>query len=231
MIVKNSPEISVLLSTYNNESKIESSVKSILSQSYNDFELLIINDASDDRTLKKIKQFDDKRIRLFENKSNIGLTKSLNILLGKARGKYIARQDADDVSLKERFKIQKNYLVTKKLQFCSTRAMSIGGNKKIPGLSFHLPDKLLFKYKNPHIHGTIFLEKTILDVVGGYDENFYFAQDFKLYQDLLRKNIKLARLSDVLYLLNTSNNISTNKKIEQKYYFECAKNNLIPKVK
>ena len=78
---------------------------------------MIIDDASDDMTLKKIKQFDDKRLRLFENKSNLGLTKSLNILLSKSRGKYIARQDADDVSLKERFKIQKNYLVTKNFSF------------------------------------------------------------------------------------------------------------------
>ncbi len=228
MIIKNSPEISVLLSTYNNQNSIESSIKSILNQSHTDFELLIIDDASNDMTLKKIKQFDDKRLRLFENKSNLGLTKSLNILLDKSRGRFIARQDADDVSLKERFKIQKNYLETKKLQFCSTRAMSIEGSKKIPGLSFYLPDKLLFKYKNPHIHGTIFLEKKILDNVGGYDENFYFAQDFKLYNDLLRKNIKLARLNKVLYLLNTSNNISTYKKNEQKYYFECVKNNITP---
>ena len=141
MIIKNSPEISVLLSTYNNQNSIESSIKSILNQSHTDFELLIIDDASNDMTLKKIKQFDDKRLRLFENKSNLGLTKSLNILLDKSRGRFIARQDADDVSLKERFKIQKNYLETKKLQFCSTRAMRIEGSKKIPGLSFYLPDK------------------------------------------------------------------------------------------
>ena len=59
--IKNTPEISVLLSTYNNQSSIENSIKSILSQSYNDFELLIINDASNDRTLKKIKQFENVR--------------------------------------------------------------------------------------------------------------------------------------------------------------------------
>ena len=70
------------------------------------------------------------------------------------------------------------------------------------------------------------MEKKILEEVGGYDENFYFAQDFKLYCDLIKKNIKLTRVNKILYLMNTKNNISNKNKDEQKYYFECAKNKL-----
>ena len=230
MSYKHTPEISVLLSTHNNENSINNSIKSIIDQSFEDFELLIINDASEDTTLKKLKNFDDKRIKIFNNRSNLGLTKSLNILLSKSSGKYIARQDADDISLKDRFIIQKEYIQNNNLKFCSARARDIYNNKKVPCVSFYIPDKLLFKYKNPHIHGTLFMEKEVLEGVGGYDENFYFAQDFKLYCDLIKKNVKLARINSILYLMNTKDNISNKNKDEQKYYFECAKNNILPKV-
>ena len=230
MSYNNTPEISVLLSTHNNENSINNSIKSIINQSFEDFELLIMNDASDDTTLKELKNFDDKRIKIFNNRSNLGLTKSLNLLLAKSSGKYIARQDADDISLKDRFKIQKKYIKKNNFKFCSARARSMHSNKKIPGVSFYIPEKVLFKYKNPHIHGTLFMEKKILEEVGGYDENFYFAQDFKLYCDLIKKNIKLARINKILYLMNTKDNISNKNKDEQRYYFECAKNNILPKV-
>ena len=108
MSYNNTPEISVLLSTHNNENSINNSIKSIINQSFEDFELLIMNDASDDTTLKELKKFDDKRIKIFNNRSNLGLTKSLNLLLAKSSGKYIARQDADDISLKDRFKIKRD---------------------------------------------------------------------------------------------------------------------------
>lgn len=230
MSYNNTPEISVLLSTHNNENSINNSIKSIINQSFEDFELLIMNDASDDTTLKELKNFDDKRIKIFNNRSNLGLTKSLNLLLAKSSGKYIARQDADDISLKDRFKIQKKYIKNNNLKFCSARARSMHSNKKIPGVSFYIPEKVLLKYKNPHIHGTLFMEKKILEEVGGYDENFYFAQDFKLYCDLIKKNIQLARINKILYLMNTKDNISNKNKDEQRYYFECAKNNILPKV-
>ena len=230
MSYNNTPEISVLLSTHNNENSINNSIKSIINQSFEDFELLIMNDASDDTTLKELKNFDDKRIKIFNNRSNLGLTKSLNLLLAKSSGKYIARQDADDISLKDRFKIQKKYIKKNNFKFCSARARSMHSNKKIPGVSFYIPEKVLFKYKNPHIHGTLFMEKKILEEVGGYDENFYFAQDFKLYCDLIKKNIKLARINKILYLINTKDNISNKNKDEPRYYFECAKNNILPKV-
>ena len=85
------------------------------------------------------------------------------------------------------------------------------------------------KYKNPFIHGTLIISKKILNGLGNYDENFYFAQDYKLMKDFLNEGYKVRSLSKTLYNLNTENNISQNNKKEQKYYFECARKNLKPK--
>lgn len=228
MTNKNLPETSVLLSTYNNESTIANAVESILKQTYEDFELLIVDDSSSDRTKKILKEFDDSRIKIFNNKNNIGLTKSLNLLIRNARGKFLARQDGDDFSLTKRLSIQREFLSNTNYKICSTRARVISTQKKIPGYSHFLPQHLLFKFKNPHIHGSLFMEKSIIDLVGGYDENFYYSQDYKLYCDLRKINVVIKRINNVLYYLNTEGNISSIKKEKQSYYFECAKKNRIP---
>ena len=108
----NSQKVSILLSVYNAESSIESSIKSILSQTYKNFELLIMDDHSSDKTLKiceKMRSI-DSRITLFKNSINLGLTKSLNILALNSNGAYIARQDADDISLNQRIEKQLTFL-------------------------------------------------------------------------------------------------------------------------
>ena len=97
--------ISVLMSVYNGEKLLPRSIESILSQTHSDFEFLILNDGSVDRTesiLNKFRDLDD-RIKIFKNEKNLGLTKSLNQLIKISSGQIIARQDHDDVSLKNRF--------------------------------------------------------------------------------------------------------------------------------
>ena len=109
--------VSVILSAYNAEKTINTAVESILSQSYDNFEFLILDDASTDNTFKIIESLsrEDKRIRIFRNTFNLGLTKSLNLLLNEANSDLIARQDADDKSYKFRFQKQLEYLTKKKL--------------------------------------------------------------------------------------------------------------------
>ncbi len=96
-------EISVIMAAYNDDKNITKSIESILDQSFDKFEFIIINDASTDNTGKIIEKFSqhDKRITVLENDKNIGLTKSLNKVIKIAKGKYIARQDSDDISLPE----------------------------------------------------------------------------------------------------------------------------------
>src|SRR3990170_6306785 len=100
------PEITVLMSVYNGERFLREAIESILNQTYRDFEFLIINDGSTDSSREIILSYNDPRIRLIDNELNIGLTRSLNKGLRLARGKYIARQDADDISFRKRLEKQ-----------------------------------------------------------------------------------------------------------------------------
>lgn len=104
------PEISVLLSVYNGEEYIQETIESILNQSFQDFEFIIIDDGSTDNTLSVIQSFSDPRIRLFKLGENRGVAKALNFGLQHIRGKYIAKADADDLYSSDRLAIQKKFL-------------------------------------------------------------------------------------------------------------------------
>ena len=151
------------------------------------------------------------------------LTKSLNILVNSCAGSIIARQDADDTSLPHRIEIQLKILQSYSLDFCSSRAIVKNSKKRIPNLSYYLPKKQLLKFKNPFIHGTLMIKKDILLEVGGYDENFYYAQDYKLMKKLISKNYNYRMIKSPLYILNTEDNISTLKKNEQRKYANDVK--------
>ena len=99
--------ISVIMSTYNNQSSVGYAIESVLNQTYKDIELLIMNDGSIDNTKEVLgKYLDNEKVKVFTNKENIGLTKSLNILINESKGNFIARQDSDDISLDSRLEKQ-----------------------------------------------------------------------------------------------------------------------------
>ncbi|HKQ33129.1 MAG TPA: glycosyltransferase family A protein, partial [Thermodesulfobacteriota bacterium] len=100
------PKVTVLMTVYNGEKFLNEAIDGILNQTFRDFEFLIINDGSTDGSREIIKSYKDPRINLVDNESNIGLTASLNRGLSLAGGEYIARQDADDISLPERLEKQ-----------------------------------------------------------------------------------------------------------------------------
>ena len=122
------PFLSVIIPTYNSSNFIEDTIQSILDQSYKNFELLILDDCSQDDTFEKIKNFKDKRIRLLKNEFNRGYVFSLNKLISISKGDFIVRNDHDDISIKKkqrfiymwrsnrnnRIKIKKNKLSHKK---------------------------------------------------------------------------------------------------------------------
>ncbi|MCF0062683.1 glycosyltransferase family 2 protein [Dyadobacter chenwenxiniae] len=101
------PEISVIMPVYNGALFLDDAIQSILDQTFTDFELIIINDGSVDRTEEIIQSYHDPRIIYVKNPSNLRLIKTLNRGVKMARGKYIARMDADDISLPERFALQR----------------------------------------------------------------------------------------------------------------------------
>lgn len=217
--------VSVLLSTYNSEESIGESIESLLSQTYKNLEILISDDGSTDSTKEICKKFQlkDERILFSSNKKNIGLTKSLNNLAQKASGSLIARHDADDISLPYRIEEQIEFMKKKKLDAVTTRSLVKQNNKKRPGISFYIPDKLLINRKNPFIHGTLIIKKNVFQEIGYYDERFYYAQDYKLFYDLLNKGYKVKTLNKALYILNTENNISSENLERQNYYADCVR--------
>lgn len=225
--------VSVIMPCFNCEKTVAASIESILNQTYQNIEILIIDDGSKDNTYEILKKFQSKHknIRLFKNQDNLGLTKSLNILIEESKGEYIARQDSDDISVIDRISLQYEFMEQKELDFCSSRATILYSGKKIPRSSHYLPKKIVMKFKNPFIHGTLFIKKSILLDVGKYDENFYYAQDYKLMKTLIDNNYKFKIFRKPLYELNMENNISTNKRSEQSYYANCVKKNMIPELK
>ena len=118
-------KISVIMSVYNDENNVEDAIQSIINQTYQDFELLIMDDCSEDMTGKICKEYEKnfENIKIYKNSKNLGLTKSLNILISKSSGEYIARQDSDDISLRSRFENQIDYIESEKLDGCSTLSL------------------------------------------------------------------------------------------------------------
>jgi len=224
--------ISVILSVFNGEKHIANAIESVLNQSFEDFEFLILDDASTDNTYNIIKSYQniDKRIELLKNNSNIGLTKSLNTLISKAKYEYIARQDADDLRLVERFSSQLTVINSGDYDAVTTRAIIKGENTYTPNYSYYLPRRFVMKIKNPFIHGSLMIKKTVLYDLGKYNEKFYYAQDYKLMSDLVKKNYKTKIIKEPLYVLNQKNNISTNFKNSQEYFANCVKKNIDPEI-
>ena len=222
--------VSFIMSTYNSEETVSQSIESMLNQTYENIEILIMDDFSNDNTYKICENYSrtNENIFLFRNNKNIGLTKSLNKLLNHSKGAYIARQDADDTSMPERIQKQFEFIKSNKLDGCSARSNIIGHKRVIPGLSYFFPIKLIMKYKNPFIHGTLFIKKSVLSDLGGYDERFIYSQDYKLMSDILQKGYRVSIIKTPLYNLNFSNNISTKFKKEQQYYANCVKRNIDP---
>tara|TARA_B100001057_G_C22667427_1_gene878412 strand:- start:118 stop:825 length:708 start_codon:yes stop_codon:yes gene_type:complete len=224
--------VSILLSVNNAENTIDTAIKSILNQTHQNFELLIMDDASSDNTFEILQKYISySNCYLFKNKQNIGLTKSLNILYEKSKGNFIARQDADDISKKKRLEIQLNYINRYELDFCTTRAYVKNSKKIIPGLSSYLPKKLSLRYKNPFIHGTLMIKRNSFKEVGAYNENFKYSQDYKLFMDLIDKGYKFKDIKKPLYILNMNDNISSLKQNQQKYYADCVRKGLKPDIK
>jgi len=220
--------ISVIMSVFNAEMYINKSVDSILNQTHPNFEFLVVDDGSKDSTFSLLQKYQqqDNRIKIFRNKKNIGLTKSLNFLISQSKNSLIARQDADDFSFKDRLEKQVNFLFRKNLSLCGTRGYS--NNRLRPNLSYYLPTKLTLKFKNPFLHGSLLIKKEELNSVGNYDEKFIFAQDYKLICDFVKARYRIGMLNEPLYELNTKDNISTIFKKEQKYFADCVRKNKEP---
>lgn len=222
-------KISVIMSVYNCAGTVKESIESVLSQTFRDFEFIIVNDGSIDDTDKIIGVYRelDARIVVIEHK-NQGLTRSLNIALGKARGEYIARQDADDVSLPQRFQRQVQFLdAQNRIGFvgCNYGLIDKEGRVFDFGPLEDNPAKIVSRLgkKNFFCHGTVLFRREVLEKVGGYRDFFRYAQDYDLYLRLIEFTLP-GSLNKVLYYRRVLlDSISVSKSRLQAAYAELAR--------
>lgn len=187
--VKSNPLVSVIMPAYNAEQYIGSAVRSVLEQTYSNFELVIIEDCSTDSTLQKIEEIRDTRIKLYRNEQNCGIAASTNKGLDICKGKYVALLDDDDVAMPERLKIQIDYLEAHKdIDILGGKSIVIdgGGNIIDYGITTlnnpnYIKATLLFKNID-FCNSTAMIRKDFIARNGlRYENNCYGMQDFKFY--------------------------------------------------
>lgn len=209
------PKISVIMPVYNCDKFISQAVKSVLDQTFKDFELIIIDDGSTDKTLSIIGKIQDKRIKVFRNEKNLGIAKSLNEGLKLSRGKYIARADADDINMVDRFKIQINFL-EKNIEFVlvGSNVELIDQNDKKIGLKMYPESDFAlrrsFFIRNQILHPTVMMIKKVVKRVGGYNTYVNGAEDYDLFFRLMEVG-KVYNIQKNLVKRRIHENVVTNK--------------------
>lgn len=215
------PRISVIMSVYNGERYLREAIESILNQTFADFEFLIVNDGSTDGSLEIIQSYQDERVRAINNEQNIGLTKSLNKAIRQARGGYIARQDADDISLPNRFEQQIEYFDKHpEIALLGTSVYKIDEQGKVVGriIAPANPGRKAKQFS----HGSTMFKREVVDRLGGYNELFRYCQDYELWARIAKYN-KVRNLTQVLYKLRFhGENIRSLKRNESALYHLLA---------
>jgi len=224
---QNYPKITVLMAVYNGEKCLRRTIDSILKQTFKDFEFLIINDCSTDNTLKVIHSFKDPRIKIHNNETNKGQTISLNIGLKHAKGKYIARMDADDLAMPQRLEKQYKFIVDNpKYTVVGSSCLVIDENNRKRSISQGISNyrniivKMLTASPLNHV-SALMNKKEIIDA-GGYDSDFIISADFDLWSKLVRSGKFITSLDETLsaYKVSTA---SLSHSYPQRKIVECSR--------
>ena len=174
-------DISIIMPVYNEDKYLHAAIDSILSQTFDNFEFIIIDDASTDNSLQIIKSYTDKRIILICNEYNVGNYPSRNKGLEIAVGKYICVMDADDVAYPQRLELQYQYL-----EACSDLwILGTGLDFSIPGMKWTLPsshEQLMIGLlqDNVSLHSSLMIRTDVMRKYGGYDEKYVYSCDYDL---------------------------------------------------
>lgn len=192
--------VSVIMSVFNDELFIGEAIESILSQTMQNFEFLITDDSSQDRSAEIIQSYakQDKRIRFFPQIRNRGLTKNLNFLLSKTTTELIARMDADDISHPNRLELQYDFITKNNFDIIWTNCTYIDEhgdficNRYQPSVRTVLHT---LRIKNCIIHPSVMFRKEALIKTSFYNENFKAGQDLDLWIRLKAENAKFGYLN------------------------------------
>ena len=201
-------KVSIILSLYNSEKTVDKTIQSILMQSYKNYEVIIINDGSTDKTYEILKKYNKKKkIKIFNFNRNLGLATRLNYAIKKSIGDYIVRIDSDDLMTKKRIIHQLNqFKKDGSLDVVGGSALYINALKKKKIYTIKKDSEIKNKmiYYNPIIHSSVMFKKKSIIKLGGYDKNFLRCQDYELW---LRGKLVLKFLNTkkILVVRNVSN--------------------------
>jgi glycosyltransferase involved in cell wall biosynthesis len=194
--------LTVLMAARNAEATLREAIDSVLAQSFDDFDLVVVDDGSDDRTPEILASYGDERLTVLRNDRSVGLAASLNRGLSRCEGRYVARQDADDRSRPDRF--------ARQVQFLDTHAQvalvgswyrtiddagSVLGELELPADATSLRWHLL--YYCPFVHSAVTARSETLTEAGGFDESFAYASDYDLWSRIARRSF-VANIPDYL---------------------------------
>ena len=181
------PEISLIMSVYNGEDYLADAVESVLNQTFDNFELIVINDCSTDSTIDILNKYadSDPRVKVYTNEVNLRLPSSLNKAMTYCKGKYIARMDADDICLPERLERQYEFMESHpQVALSSCRFMTIKNGAIASGGCGGKTDndsiKSLLLVTNPILHPGIIAKADVIKELG-YDKNFTCTEDMELW--------------------------------------------------
>ena len=199
------PQISVIMPVYNAERYVAEAVESILAQTFTDFEFLIIDDGSTDGSLEILQKYadEDPRIRL-KSRPNTGYVVALNEMLADARGEFIARMDADDISVPFRFESQVAFM-QREPSVCAigsgVELIDPNGLKlttmQLPPTHREIDAHNLQGRSSAICHPSTLIRRSAIAAIGGYAPTYYCAEDVDLFLRLAEVGL-LANLNDML---------------------------------
>lgn len=204
------PKVTILMPVYNGETYLKQAIESILNQTFKDFEFLIINDGSTDKSVEIIESYHNPRIRLIHNKKNLGVVASLNKGIELTQGEYIARMDCDDISLPQRFEKQVIFMENHpEIGVCGTAFKIIDQKGNLISLNkFPVGPwliKWLLHFFCPLAHPTVIMRTSLVKRAGGYNIRAIHCEDYDLW----------IRLSSITELTNLNNILLNLRKHEQ----------------
>jgi glycosyltransferase involved in cell wall biosynthesis len=199
------PSVSVVLPVYNCTAYVGEAIESILAQTHADFELIVIDDGSTDDTPRIVQRHRDPRLR-FYSQANRGLAATLNRGIELANGRYIARQDQDDISRPERLRRQAAFLdAHPHCALVGTWAEIWVGRTPTDRVHRHPSENAVLQYEllldNPFVHSSVMLRKEALEAVGNYstDRERQPPEDFELWSRIARK-YEVANVPETLHV-------------------------------